>query len=413
MPFLNEKRLRNYPRLFLIAIWVVMVINVIFHRGWVGRFGGIIGVDFVCIYSGGWLYRYSFQNLYDIPSQALIQQELFQPTPLNGTVNIYAHTPYAALVYSLMTYIPVVWAFAFWTSLSLLSAFLALFLIHKHILPDHLRDKISLLQLTTIVFSSFPFVIGVLSGQSQSFTLLLFTGIAIAMMYDRWLLAGILAGLLIYKPHFVIGYLILWIVWKKYKSILGFAIVTLPWLALDIIPHGLGHYRTYLNLLNFVTRSANAEGFNWELTPYALIHKFFLANSGPLEMMGTFLLLGLASVMLAIYAYRYKTSLDRSIFIILATIFPYLVAPRILLYDLIPMTLIFGLWSRLKTSKTLLYTIIFTYLGSFILPLATKYTGIALLAFIPLIIFIVFIINIVKPNFRSNHRQINETKSAL
>lgn len=408
MPFLNETRLRNYPKLFFIAIWGVILINVVFHRGWVGRFGGIIGVDFVCIYSGGWLYQNSIQNLYDIKAQALIQQELFQPTQLGGTVNIFTHTPYAALVYSMMTYIPVVWAFIIWTLCSIFSSGFALLLIYKYILPNQLQNKISPMQLTIVVFSSFPFLIGILSGQSQSFTFLLMTSIAISMMYDRWLLAGVLAGMLIYKPHFIIGYLILWVVWKKYKPILGFSLITLPWIALDIFRHGFQPYQSYLKILAFVTEFANAAGINWEITPYALIHKFMPPGSGTLEILIACLILGLASLGLAIYSYRNNAKEYRIISIILATFFPYIISPRILLYDLLPITLIVALWSRLKSSKSLLYLIIFLYISPFILPIATKYSGIALLALIPLIILIFFLSDILKRRIPFYQSQLNE-----
>jgi len=396
MSFLNDRRLHDYPRLFFFTVWSVMIINILFHRGWVGRFGGIIGVDFVGNYSGGLLYRNSIQNLYNIQAQALLQQELFQPTPLGGTVNIFTHPPYAALAYSIMTYIPLVWAFCLWTFLSIFGSIFALMLIYKYILTTQVKNKISPLQLAIIVFSSIPFVYGIFFGQSQSLTFLLITGIAISMVYDRWYMAGILAGMSIYKPHFIIGFLILWVVWRKYKSILGFSLFVIPWVALVIYQHGLNPYLAYLGVLDLVSKFANVEGISWETTPYALLGNIFQAESVTLTFLVLFSLLSLAGVGLAIYAYKNKSIQDRTTSVMLAILFPYIVSPHILIYDLLPITLLFALWSMINTSKKLLYLIIFIFLGTLALPVATKFTGLALLAIIPLVILISLIIDLKK-----------------
>lgn len=397
MPFLNEIRLRNYPKLFLIAIWSVILVNILFHRGWVGRFGGIIGVDFVCIYSGGSLYRYSIQNLYNIQAQAENQQELFQPTPLGGTVNIFTHPPYAALAYSMLTFLPLGWAFAIWTVLSCFSCGFALFLIRKCIFPLQLKNKISFLRLAIIIFSSIPFVTGLFFGQSHWLTFLLMTGIVVSMMYDRWFLAGILAGLLIFKPHFIIGYLILWLVWKKYKSILGFSMVAIPWAVLVIFQHGFHPYQSYLNVLALITKFAVTDTIIWEVTPYALIQTILNRASIDLSMTGIYLFAGLTALGLAIWSNKNDSKQNRTSSIILATLFPYIASPHVLLYDLLPITIIFALWSRMEASSLLLNLAIFTYISSFILPAATKFSGIALLALIPLITLAALVFYLSKP----------------
>jgi len=46
MSFINQERLKNYPRIIAIVIWVIFFINTIFRQGWVGRIGSHISFDF-------------------------------------------------------------------------------------------------------------------------------------------------------------------------------------------------------------------------------------------------------------------------------------------------------------------------------------------------------------------------------
>jgi hypothetical protein len=81
----------------------------------------------------------------------------------------------------------------------------------------------------------------------------------------------------------------------------------------------------------------------------------------------------------------------------MAILFPFIASPHVLLYDLLPITIIFVLWSRIEASPLLLHLAIFTYISSFILPAATKFSGIALLALIPLITLVTLVFYLSKP----------------
>jgi hypothetical protein len=155
-------------------------------------------------------------------------------------------------------------AFVIWTVL-LYSVVVLLSFIRKYIFPYSFSIA-SFLRLVIIVFSSIPFVTGLFFGQSHWLTFLLVTGIVVSMMYDRWFLAGIFGGLLIYKPHFIIGFLIVWIVWKKYKAILGFSLISIPWAALVIFQHGFQPYQSYVNILTLISRFAVTDTIIWEIT---------------------------------------------------------------------------------------------------------------------------------------------------
>ncbi|MBO9362349.1 MAG: hypothetical protein J7452_09125, partial [Thermoflexus sp.] len=60
-----------------------------------------------------------------------------------------------------------------------------------------------------LLLSFFPFVAGWRVGQNHGLTLWLATWLLISSQTGRPALAGLIAGLMLYKPQFVIGFLIL------------------------------------------------------------------------------------------------------------------------------------------------------------------------------------------------------------
>jgi len=119
-------------------------------------------------------------------------------------------------------------------------------------------------------------------------------------------------------------------------------------------------------------------------------------------------MLVIASIGLALVAYKLRNipMKERNIGLILAILFPFFVAPHILIYDLLILVLVFILWSQIKLSKTALYLAIFTYFGSLLLLFVTYPTGVALLAFIP-VLLLIFILPDSLP-FLSRPLQVNQ-----
>ena len=92
------------------------------------------------------------------------------------------------------------------------------------------------------------------------------------------------------------------------------------------------------------------------------------------------------SIALAWSAYRTRelSEIGKTPTYILALIFPFLVAPHVLIYDLILLFPIFLMWSKINRSRELMYLVITVYFACLILPLVTSQLKIALLAVIPL-----------------------------
>jgi len=161
-----------------------MLINVVFHRGWVGKFGGIIDVDFLCFYSSGLMYRTSIEDLYNIGAQAQLQQEFLKPTSLDGTVNIFPYPPYVAHAFSIFSCLPLNEALSLFTVFSVLISLIKISLIHRFLIPDRLKKPLTPIQLGIILFSSLRFILNIFFGQNTSLTLILLTVIVIASLKD-------------------------------------------------------------------------------------------------------------------------------------------------------------------------------------------------------------------------------------
>lgn len=387
----NPKRLRDYPRLFFIATWIILLLNLILHRGWIGGLTGIlVGGDFISNYAGGILYQSDITKLYDPTTQQIIQSELIRPT-LSSRFGMFISPPHVAMLMSWMNHIPLSYAFVGWQILNLLSVVASVYLLFKFIIPKSTEDKgFTRFQLLILVLSSFAFVVGFLAGQNHGLTLLLCTGIISAMLKQKWILAGILGSLLTYKPQFAIGFLIIWIAWKCGKTIISFILPVLLMQALVILAYGLSPYFDYMNFANkllYLPYAKSGFPISTMATPYTLVASLFPANYAKAIQI-LFVFVGIAmSLYLFWIAYRSRRlPIDqRDYALILALLFPLIIAPYTLIYDLLFLVpgLIF-LANRQWMRSDLILISIGIYLALFILPPIGIALKLALPGLIPL-----------------------------
>lgn len=385
LSWVNSQRLKNYPRLFLFAIWVILSINLILHRGWFGYFGGLIGIDHVAFYAGGLLYRQSPEKLYDLATQIKTIQQLFLPTQFSDTefVNSFQYPPFVAMIFSLETYLPVTSAFAVGTLFSILCGLLAAWLAQKYLLVDHLKSALSPIQMGIVLFSFLPFVLGLFWGQNHALTLLLTTGIVVSIITKRWALAGLLAGFLCYKPYFVVGFLLFLFVERRWKSIVTFVTTFISWIGIDIlISGGPGIYNQFIQASRSMGQIQNASKINFQANLYSLIP--WPANIPPvIFILGWVAITSLILLMIFCFLHS-KAKISQSLLISLAVLSPYLISHHIVIYDLAPVLVGLLLLARHKPKQELLYLSIFVYCAPIFL-IALMYFGkFAWLSILPL-----------------------------
>ncbi len=394
MSLINQERLKNYPRIIAIVLWVILFINTIFRHGWNGGIGGLISFDFLTFYAIGKVYWSDIDKLYDMLNLFSVEQEIFLPTSLGGGGNIFSYPPYDALASSLFTLIPYDWAFYLWTLSSVIFITTALFLLWRYLVHSELvQSGLTYAQLMVIAFSFFPLVFGLNLGQNHGLTLLLITGIIVFSFEEKWILAGISAGILSYKPHFALGFLIIWLVWRKYKALAAFSFIAAIWFLSVILTNGFEPYRSYINALPMLVELPYGVGRFLELSLFALIATILSRSALPFILLFNQILLVLSSMSLAWVAYRFRDRpMDARIpAFILALLYPFFVAPHILIHDMVVLIPFFLLWSQLSYSKHVLYAAIVVYFGSLFFIFITYPTQIALLALIPIGLLIVLL----------------------
>ena len=395
MTILNAKRLRDYPRLMLFSTWLILAVNLLLHQGWIGAFGQVIAGDYIMFYSTGTIYRSNPSLIFDYDTQSRTQQALVAPSILPG-YNPYMNPPFVAPFYSLLTFIPLHWSLLLWTILAIASVFISVLGLIKLIPADRKIPELSYGQLIIIVLSFFPFVEGLQAGQNHWLTLLLTVGIIYSMVTERWFLSGVFAGLLIYKPQFVLGFIIIWLIWKKFKALSSFAVVAIAWVGWFTINNGLDLDRAYLKLSQVFMGLPYIAGFPKYLlvTFYGLLTSFFPQNTQPVLSILSQLLLIISALGLAWLAFilRKAGMYERIPVIVAAIIFPLLATPYALLHDMVILIPAFVLWAIYSYTKNFLHISASIYLGAFLLTLVAALTKIAWVSLFVMGLLIVLII---------------------
>ncbi len=393
--FLNSKRLRDYPRLILIASGGVIIFNIILRNGWIGGLTGILmWGDFIDYYAAGILYRTNIAQLYNPAIQESTQLKLIAPTVPPG-VTFYSYPPNAAFLHSVLQYISLPISILILCFISLFCVVVAAKLMHQYLVPEWLdQGGLSYFQLSILIFSSFAYIEGFTAGQMHSITLLLMVGILIATMKEKWFLAGLLAAGLTYKPQFVIGFLIIWLVWKKYYAILSFILFSLIWNGIVLITKGINPYLDYVNFTKNMIYLPNVkEGFPNAIlsTTYSLIASMIPIKYTSIWTAIYFGIILIFIILFGLLAYkvRKQSISNHNVILAMAMLFPLLITPYALLHDIL---LLFPVMILLAVDhqgdKRLLLLAIGVYLAMLIIPMLSFASKIALTGIIPTIVFI-------------------------
>lgn len=404
MSILNARRLRDYPRLFLISTWFIMILNLLLHQGWIGAFGQVIAGDFIMFYSTGEIYRSNPSQIYDFDTQNQTQQALVAPSELPG-YNPYINPPYVAPFFSLLTFITLPWALLLWTCLAIFSVFLSVYILIKLVPTNNPIPGLSFGQLVIISLSFFPFVEGLLAGQNHWLTLLITSGIVYSMVKEKWYLSGVLAGLLLYKPQFVLGFLILWFIWGKFKAILSFSLVAMCWVGIFAAVNGFDLYQTYIQLSRVFMDLPYIPGFpNYLLvTFYGLLTSFFPHSAQSILSVLSQSLFIISAIGLGWLAYKLRAgNMHARLPVIVATlILPLIATPYALLHDMVILIPAFVLWAIYSYSNNYIKISASVYLGAFFLTLFAALTKIAWVSFLTIGLFIAMVIWVFSKSYQT------------
>lgn len=209
--------------------------------------GGVFALDFIAFYTGGALVNDGrHRELFDLRAVKRFQDDLAarNGATLGGALGPWWNPPFYAWVFAPLARLPFGPAAAAWVTINVACAAAACWLLVR-MLPRGLGWRTwSLVPL--LVALSVPFIHAVTHGQNACTSLLIVTAAVTAWRADRPVLAGLVAGLMAYKPqHAVVlgGVLALSAGWR---AVLGLAATGTALLLVTVLtlPGALGDFLT-------------------------------------------------------------------------------------------------------------------------------------------------------------------------
>lgn len=373
MPFLNAQRLRTYPALALIAAGSVMLANVLTRRGWIGGLSGeLMFGDFLVNYAAGLIYRTDRLHLYDPLVQERVQRALISPSQ-PPSVAPYISPPYVAAAWGLLAALPLPTAAALWLLLQAVGFAAAVFILSRWVISPSLKAAgLTPLQLgVTIASSAYVCLYGLYLGQSHLLTMLLLSGVAAAALRGRWLMAGLLTGAMLYKPHLTVGLLLLYLAQSRFRALLGFAVVAAPWVGPSLLRDGLTLYMQYTKVAEALLRVPVAHHDpSWTfimVTPYALLASLMPARAFPILLSVYPLALGLSAIGMGWIAIRLRT--NPRLPLIAAMLYPLCTMSHVLIYDFTILVPILALMAHDCSEREALRLAVGCWVGTLALPI--------------------------------------------
>ncbi len=249
--WLTRDRARGYS-LILLAIAAIAIAGwIAISDGLIDRNGKPIGTDFSNVYAAGELtWQGRPADAYDPALQHAAEKATFggREVPFFG----WHYPPFFFAVAFLVAAIPYGWGLALWLAASL-AAYLAAI---RAILP---RPE------TLLIATAFPAVfVNIGHGQNGFLTAALLGG-ALQLLDRRPWIAGVLIGLLAYKPQFGVLIPIALLAGQRWSSIVAAVLTIAALVAISFATLGAGVWHAFIESMNFTqTIVLEQGGTGWE-----------------------------------------------------------------------------------------------------------------------------------------------------
>jgi len=220
-------------------------------------------VDFRHLYTAGYMVRLGHaQGVYDYSLYEKFQKELVGPA--QGAL------PFNHLAYEALFYVP-------FSLLSYQHAYLAFLAVNLIILAGSIRilrplfsplTQIWSLLPVAIVVCFLPVSIALIEGQDSLILLALFAAAITAAYAREDLKAGVLLGLTLFKFQYALPVVLLYLVWKRWRLLAGFAISGVAVIGLSVWLTGLSGLVTYArSILAMSAKYSTANGLLYGIHP--------------------------------------------------------------------------------------------------------------------------------------------------
>ncbi|MCE9648021.1 MAG: DUF2029 domain-containing protein [Parvibaculum sp.] len=262
MPLFDAERLRVYPRMAL-AVYVVAVIGIVAtSTAMIDVFGKPLGYDFITFWAASHL------TLGGEAAAAFDVQRIFAAerlaVPAGDSIFLWHYPPTYQLLVAPLALLPYVAAYLVFVGASLVAYVATL----RHLIDERLAGKRDALFLLVAYPGAF---ICLFHGQNSLYSAALFAGGLLAMERGRPYLAGLVLGLLVYKPQLGLLLPIALIASRQWRVVLSTGATALGLAALSAIVLGPDLWLAFLKNAPLV-REIMEEGFlPWYKMPSAFI----------------------------------------------------------------------------------------------------------------------------------------------
>ena len=178
-----------------------------------GRLGG----DYPAFYAAGRLVTSDMRvEMYDATRQAEMQAGLFPTDDLDGLL-YFAYPPHTAIAYVPLSHLPYRVSYALHTLLMLGALVAALQLVRPMV--SVVDRHFELVAIASVAF--YPMYRAITGGQNTALTLLLLAGSWRAVTTRHDMTAGVLLGLLLFKPQFALPLIGLHLLARRWRVVAG------------------------------------------------------------------------------------------------------------------------------------------------------------------------------------------------
>src|SRR5947207_593281 len=213
--WLTAKRICIHGLLLAVCLWTTYAVY-ISTPGLRDRYGLVKGTDFLHFYTlGGLALRGRGDLLYDMRAQAIVIRE--RVPQAGGDVYLPLYGPQVSLLFAPLARLPYGWALTAWLSFNVVIYALCCYAIWKRC--ANLQSYGWAVLILAVAFPGFFHLI--LWGQTSGLALLCFTLGFLAVNSERYFLAGLAIGSLIFKPQLALAAAAIFLFSVEWRTVLG------------------------------------------------------------------------------------------------------------------------------------------------------------------------------------------------
>src|SRR4030042_3769763 len=209
--FLNPRRMK-YAWFAGGVLWFAWLISCILGPGNLDLAGQVVGTDYITIYTSGVALRQGQSaNLYNFYYQFQLEQSIAGPELT--TFNAFITPPFLAWLFVPFSVLPYIWSFVAWSLLSVLFLWVSL-----KLLPTEKPIKAFIYSLTW-----FPIFATISFGENSLLSLFILCLTYWCWRKEKYLLAGMVCSMLLYKPQLILGVGLLCLLeWRRsWRALMG------------------------------------------------------------------------------------------------------------------------------------------------------------------------------------------------